>query len=175
MCVGVVISLFNHLHFGNTVDVFCEFIPRIVFIGSFFGYMVFVIIYKWCLDWAALGTHRAPSLIVTLINMVLGFGRVGSDNDQFDPDPPVPLFDSQSSVQKLLITLALCAVPVMLFPKPLVLWFLHWKKQRADAVSAYHALAAEPRQDGEVQQFVADEPPVEHEHVNLDCLNLFLI
>ena len=47
MTFGILLSLSNHLYFHDTVSVYLEFIPRMVFMLSTFGYMVFMILYKW--------------------------------------------------------------------------------------------------------------------------------
>lgn len=41
----------NALYFGNMIDFVYEFIPMVVFACSLFVYMVFLIFYKWSVDW----------------------------------------------------------------------------------------------------------------------------
>ena len=47
MIFGILLSLSNHLYFKDYLSVFFEFIPRMVFMLSTFGYMVFMILLKW--------------------------------------------------------------------------------------------------------------------------------
>ncbi|ETE73003.1 V-type proton ATPase subunit a isoform 4, partial [Ophiophagus hannah] len=48
MVFGVVLSLFNHIYFKQTTNIVLQFIPEMIFIISLFGYLVFMIIFKWC-------------------------------------------------------------------------------------------------------------------------------
>ena len=65
--------------------------PQLIFMVTFFGYMIFIIVYKWCLDWPVLMQQgRAPpSLINVLINIVLQPGS----------EPEDALFSGQGQVQ----------------------------------------------------------------------------
>lgn len=47
MTLGIFLSLVNGLHHHSLVDIVGEFIPQIIFFLSLFGYMVFLIFYKW--------------------------------------------------------------------------------------------------------------------------------
>ena len=40
-----------------------------------FGYMDFLIVFKWTIDWNVVGTQNAPSIITTMINMPLKLGK----------------------------------------------------------------------------------------------------
>ncbi len=48
----------------------------ICFSNSFFleSYMVFLIFYKWSVNWNVVGLDKAPSIIGQMMDMVLGFG-----------------------------------------------------------------------------------------------------
>nr|XP_054770392.1 V-type proton ATPase 116 kDa subunit a1-like [Lytechinus pictus] len=70
MLFGVCLSLLNHIHFKKTINIWCEFAPQLIFMVSIFGYLVFLIFYKW-LFFNVHNMHGAPSLILTLINMGL--------------------------------------------------------------------------------------------------------
>jgi len=59
------------------LDFFFEFLPQIIFMTATFGYMCFMICYKWLVDWQQRGTHMAPSIIGLLINMPLAGGSTG--------------------------------------------------------------------------------------------------
>eukprot|EP01135_Chromosphaera_perkinsii_P002178 Nk52_evm13s218 gene=Nk52_evmTU13s218 len=114
MTFGLFVSLSNHIFFGNTVSILCEFIPQLLFLLSIFGYLSFLIIYKWCSDlWES---NVFPSLLLTLINMFLSPGSV--EEDQI-------LIDHQATVQAALVGVALVCVPWMLLAKPIVLYLRH--------------------------------------------------
>jgi len=82
--------------------------------------VLFLIFLKWCTVWESTeeGIHGAPSLLNSLIDMFL---KILSD-----PDPQ--LFPLQKYVQWVLIFLAVVSVPIMLFPKPLLLRRDHKRK-----------------------------------------------
>ena len=58
MLLGVCLSLCNHLYFGDRVSALFEFIPRLLFLLCLFGYMDFMILYKWCVDWTEAGQNK---------------------------------------------------------------------------------------------------------------------
>jgi len=47
MIFGVLLKAANNIFYENYADFFLEFIPQIIFITFMFGYMNFVIVYKW--------------------------------------------------------------------------------------------------------------------------------
>ncbi|XP_008111886.1 V-type proton ATPase 116 kDa subunit a 2 isoform X2 [Anolis carolinensis] len=114
MTFGVVLGGFNHLHFRKTYNIYLVFIPQLLFMLCTFGYLVFMIIYKW-LAFSAENSRSAPSILIQFINMFL---FVGNGTDNF-------LFPGQVIVQRILIAVAIVSVPVLLFGKPLYLYWLH--------------------------------------------------
>ena len=96
----------------------CEFIPQMIFMNAIFGYLCILILIKWF-------TASYADLYNVLIRMFLGMGDVLPANQ---------LFAGQKGVQQLLLALAFISVPVMLFPKPLIL-----KKRWEAAQKAKHA------------------------------------
>jgi V-type H+-transporting ATPase subunit a len=128
MMIGLFLKGANAIHFhkgkpGVNLDLWCEAIPQVLFLGALFGYMDFLIIYKWSIPWGnecgrTIGctqqpckyTCQPPSLITTLIGMVLSPGSVTD-----------PMYEGQGTVQLLLVLFALCMVPIMLCIKPWVL------------------------------------------------------
>jgi vacuolar-type H+-ATPase subunit I/STV1 len=126
MVLGLCLSLVNHIHFGDTVSAIFEFVPRIVFMLSLFGYMDFMIVYKWCIDWTATGANP-PNLIQTMIAMFLSPGSVNGDEQ---------LYQHQGLVQGILVIAAVTSVPIMLCVKPC--WIRH-KHKRGEALLALHS------------------------------------
>jgi V-type H+-transporting ATPase subunit a len=85
MSFGIVLSLFNSRYFQKPLNIYCEFIPQLIFMLSIFGYLCFLIIYKWFQNFAGTG-RTAPGLLNTLIFMFLRMGKV---------DPKEQLFEGQ--------------------------------------------------------------------------------
>jgi V-type H+-transporting ATPase subunit a len=87
MGLGVVLKGFNTYYFRkkNPFDFFCEFIPQLLFLFGYFGYMVVMIFIKWGTDWTFV-ENQAPSIINLLINIFLNVGEIGD----------VPLYGSGS-------------------------------------------------------------------------------
>jgi V-type H+-transporting ATPase subunit a len=77
---------------------------------AFFGYMDWMIMYKWVTPVEG----SPPGLIDTMITMGLSGGGVRAE-----------LYDGQETVQKFLFKIGLFSVPLMLIPKPLILWAKH--------------------------------------------------
>lgn len=92
---------------------------QIIFMESLFGYLVFLIGYKWCLDWDDHSNGPAPKLIDTMIAIALSPGSV-----------EMPLYSTQATVQVALLLIAGCCVPVMLLGKPLVMLIRARKDKR---------------------------------------------
>ncbi|XP_038609414.1 V-type proton ATPase 116 kDa subunit a isoform X1 [Tachyglossus aculeatus] len=120
MVFGVILSLFNHIYFRKTANIILQFIPEIIFILSLFGYLVFMIIFKWC-RFDVHSSQHAPSILIHFINMFL-FNYNDSSN--------VPLYGPQREVQSFLVIMALISIPWMLLFKPFVLRAHHRKTQR---------------------------------------------
>ena len=78
MLFGVFLSLGNHKYFGESISIWAEFVPQVIFLLGMFGYLAFLMIIKW---WIYYATNEeanlpnsqgcAPSVLITFINMVL--------------------------------------------------------------------------------------------------------
>ncbi|XP_055064848.2 V-type proton ATPase 116 kDa subunit a 2 isoform X1 [Misgurnus anguillicaudatus] len=113
MTFGVVLSVFNHLHFRQKFKIYLLFLPELLFLLCLFGYLVFMIFYKW-LAFSVRDSQLAPSILIHFINMFL---MQGNDN--------LPLYPGQMGLQVFLVVVALLSVPVLLLGKPLYLYWLH--------------------------------------------------
>ena len=51
MLFGVCLKTSNAIYFRKPLDLVFECLPMIVFATCLFGYMVFLIFYKWSIDW----------------------------------------------------------------------------------------------------------------------------
>ncbi|KAH6814075.1 vacuolar proton ATPase A1 [Perilla frutescens var. frutescens] len=109
MNLGIVLSYFNALYFGNSLDIKYQFVPQMIFLNSLFGYLSLLIVTKWC-------TGSQADLYHVMIYMFLSpFEDLGENQ----------LFWGQNVFQVTLLFLAIIAVPWMLFPKPFILKRLH--------------------------------------------------
>jgi len=111
MSFGIILSLFNHVHFNDKLGVFFEFIPQLTFMLCTFGYMCCLIIIKWCTDWTRT-TQEPPNLIQTMIQMFLGLGKISEEKQ---------LYHGQSTVQGVLLAFAFISIPFMFCAKPCIL------------------------------------------------------
>ena len=109
MVVGIVFSCCNHVHFRQPLNILFDFVPQLLFMLATFGYMVFLIFFKWL---APSITPACPYIINTMINMFISFGKLPEAEQ---------LYPHQNAVQiTLVITAVVCAV-AMFFPKPIII------------------------------------------------------
>lgn len=122
MVTGVLLKWSNAVHEKNAVDFFCECIPMMVFMLCFFGWMDFMVLYKWVHP-----IDQPPSIINSLICMAMG------------QDDLLPLwtgsFSSVDLARKLMLATVI-SVPIMLIPKPAILW----ARNKSAAKSEHQAL-----------------------------------
>ena len=78
MLFGVFLSLGNHKYFNNTISIWAEFVPQVIFLCGMFGYLAFLMVIKWWIYYATNEPENlpnsqgcAPSVLITFINMVL--------------------------------------------------------------------------------------------------------
>lgn len=119
MIFGVILSLFNHIYFRRTLNIILQFIPEMIFMLSLFGYLVFMIIFKWC-RYDAHTSQKAPSILIHFIGMFLF---------DYDDSSNAPLYGHQQEVQTFFVIIALVSVPWMLLIKPFILRAKHQKSQ----------------------------------------------
>jgi len=119
MTYGLFLKFSNHINEGDFISVFFEFIPQLIFMLSFFGYMCFLIVYKWCIDWGTTSLPATPSLITVLIKMILSIGTINDETQVFDSA------DAQMLIQEILVICMGVSIPWMLVFKPLLLKSKH--------------------------------------------------
>eukprot|EP00928_Gymnodinium_smaydae_P035398 TRINITY_DN2491_c0_g1_i1.p1 TRINITY_DN2491_c0_g1~~TRINITY_DN2491_c0_g1_i1.p1 ORF type:complete len:829 (+),score=209.94 TRINITY_DN2491_c0_g1_i1:162-2648(+) len=102
MIVGLLLRFSNALYEKNMIDFWCECVPMMVFMLCFFGFMDYMIMYKWVTP-----MENAPSIINSLIAMGMW------------QDDPNPMFGI--GIVRVLMTLTMLTVPVMLLQKPFLL------------------------------------------------------
>merc|ERR1719262_1403634 len=127
MLVGVGLRFSNGFFYGIKTDVICECVPMLAFMICFFAYMDFMILYKWVTP-----METAPSIINSLICMAMG---------QKDT---APLWDGSIALEKNLMMITMLSVPIMLIPKPIILWIQSKGSKQDD----HHALEEEEEESG---------------------------
>ncbi|XP_075703063.1 V-type proton ATPase 116 kDa subunit a 1 isoform X4 [Rhinoderma darwinii] len=111
MVFGVTLSLLNHIYFKKSLNIYLGFIPEMIFMSSLFGYLVILIVFKWC-AYDASTSKIAPSLLIHFINMFLF--------NYTDQSLPM-LYSGQKGLQCFLVVCAILCVPWMLILKPFML------------------------------------------------------
>jgi V-type H+-transporting ATPase subunit a len=122
MLLGVGLKFANSVYFRNKTDFLFECIPQLAFMLALFAYMDWMIMYKWVTPMAA-----PPGLIDTMITLGLTGGDVRQE-----------LYAGQAAVQAVLFKIGIWSVPLMLIPKPLILWLQH-RFGRGSGYSSVHA------------------------------------
>ena len=126
MLLGIGIKGVNNLNSKKYNIFLFEFIPQFFFMFILFGYLIYMIFYKWGTDYDS-DTSKAPSLLTIMINMAVKFGSVEGN----------PLFDSifgfsQETFNVLILVICLLLVPIMLFVKPI---YFYLRKKSTKGIS----------------------------------------
>jgi len=111
MMLGLLLRFSNALYFRNYTDFVCECIPMMVFMLCFFGWMDYLILYKW-----VTALEQPPSIINSMIAMAMW---------QEDPNPMLG-----ESLPRLLMVITILSVPFILIPKPILVLRRHRAEQQ---------------------------------------------
>merc|ERR1719498_471724 len=115
MTMGVFLRFGNAIYFKSFIDFFCECCPMLVFMVCFFGWMDFMVVYKW-----VNAMDAPPGIINSLICMAMGPMGVGQ-TDEFPLWPGANGGMSSVDLSGILMNLAMLSVPWLLLPKPILL------------------------------------------------------
>jgi len=108
MSVGLMLRFANALYDSNMLDFVCECCPMMVFMLFFFGFMDYMILFKW-----VTAMDNPPSII----NSMIAMGMWQEDD--------AAMFGM--GIVRILMIFTMLTVPMMLLPKPIVLYMQHSK------------------------------------------------
>ncbi|XP_030370826.1 V-type proton ATPase 116 kDa subunit a [Scaptodrosophila lebanonensis] len=118
MVFGICLSVENFVYFKQKAYIFLQFVPQILFLLLMFGYMVFMMFYKWVVyspttDVQANSPGCAPSVLIMFIDMVL-----------FKSEVPLAgcdalMFPAQKELELVFFMVAIVCIPWILIGKPL--------------------------------------------------------
>lgn len=134
MFFGLTLRAANSVYFGNMAELALEVVPMFVLFITFLGYIAFLILYKWSINWYAPDSPGGPpNLIDLLIGILLKPGQVDE-----------PMFQGQAAVHSLILAIVFICIPLILLGKPMALWRWHSQQRGRPGGHAYGAAA--PRQ-----------------------------
>ncbi|XP_004520971.1 V-type proton ATPase 116 kDa subunit a [Ceratitis capitata] len=118
MVFGIFMSFINFVHFRKYSHIFLEFVPQLIFLLLLFGYLVFMMFFKWVkysgrATEDALKPGCAPSILILFINMML-FGHTEPKDGCEEY-----MFEGQRVLQIAFVVLAVLCIPWMLLGTPL--------------------------------------------------------
>lgn len=154
MILGVCVSVINYNHFRRRISILLEFLPQIIFLVLLFGYLVFMMFWKWVrFDPKSEQPYSpgcAPSVLVYFINMML-----------FGDNKPLPgcdeyMYSGQYLVQLVCVLVGVLCIPWMLIGKPIYISCTRKSHPQAVAEFNHEAGTSEKRQ----------EVPAENDHEN---------
>jgi V-type H+-transporting ATPase subunit a len=147
MIFGIILKGMNTIHFNNYVDFAFEFIPQIIFMTTFFGYMICMIFVKWTIDWSH-DPSKAPNIISLLMNIFLKGGSV-------DGKPLYMDSEFQETIHYWVLIICVICIPFLLIPKPFI---VHKQQQKhvdnPDAHDQHHSHHQESLPDLFVHQSI---------------------
>ncbi|XP_054084333.1 V-type proton ATPase 116 kDa subunit a 1 [Zeugodacus cucurbitae] len=118
MVFGVFMSLINFVHFKKYSHILFEFLPQLLFLLLLFGYLVFMMFYKW-VAYSGKATEQAltpgcaPSILILFINMMLfGYTEPKDGCKEY-------MYAGQEIIQIVLVVIAVLCIPWMLLGTPL--------------------------------------------------------
>jgi V-type H+-transporting ATPase subunit a len=114
MVFGMCLQLIKQVRRKDWIQLWLGWLPQMMYLCSFFVYMVAIVILKWNTDLEP--GKEGVNLIQTLINMILSPGNVADD---------VKLYSGQVAVQWVILIVFMSSIPLMLIVKPIVEMIVH--------------------------------------------------
>ncbi|KAL7727759.1 hypothetical protein ACLKA6_008091 [Drosophila palustris] len=131
MIFGVCLSVENFVYFKKYAYIFLQFVPQVLFLLLLFGYMVFMMFYKW-IQYSAHATDVAdspgcaPSVLIMFIDMILMKTEVPS------PGCMPSMFPVQRELETILFVVAIICIPWILLGMPL--WITCKRRYRKNKI-----------------------------------------
>ncbi|XP_068111650.1 V-type proton ATPase 116 kDa subunit a 3 [Hyperolius riggenbachi] len=141
MSFGVLLGIFNFIHFKQKYRILLVSIPELLFLLCLFGYLVFMVFYKW-FAWDVTEAQSAPSLLIHFIDMFLFTQNAGNRD----------LYHGQQIVQKVLVIIAVVCVPILLLGDPIYQYVQHRKSKNTRRPSRQGSI-----NDGESSGLLAED------------------
>ncbi|EHB12998.1 V-type proton ATPase 116 kDa subunit a isoform 2 [Heterocephalus glaber] len=110
MTFGVIMGIFNHLHFHKKFTIYLVFVPELLFMLCIFRYLIFMVIYKW-LACSAATSREVPSILVDFINIFL-----------FQASEAIGLYPGQPYIQRVLLAITHPLLEKVTLPAVAVPW-----------------------------------------------------
>lgn len=117
MFFGLALQLINHIKRRDITSLLVSFLPEVMYMVPFFGYLAFIIIKKWNTEFDGNSEERGVDLIQIMIGLVLNMGKT---------EDSLTLFSGQITAQTIILVLFLVSIPYFLFAKPAVEIFRKW-------------------------------------------------
>ena len=114
MVFGMILQLIKQVRRRAWIELFLGWVPQMMYLCSFFGYMVAIIILKWCTPHEE--GAEGVNLIQVLISMLLSPTSIADDQR---------LFSGQLLVQNVIALCFVLSIPLMLIVKPIVEMCVH--------------------------------------------------
>ncbi|KAL7716924.1 V-type proton ATPase subunit a [Entamoeba marina] len=114
MTFGIFLSLFNHIHFKKFDNIWFHWIPEMIFMICSFGYLTFLIIFKWAVP----VIDDCPMLTNVFLEMFQNFAMVTDENY---------IFYGQKVIEPILLLLVIFSIALMFIPKPII-DYIHLRK-----------------------------------------------
>ncbi|MES1913065.1 MAG: hypothetical protein MHM6MM_005295, partial [Cercozoa sp. M6MM] len=171
MLFGLFLSLSNYVANKDKVSILLQFIPELIFLVAFNGFLCFGIFYKWTQEHIG-GVRELPSLITVIVSVFLNMGTVDSDEVLADPNATklgnrlLKNHAAQESLHSIVLALMLIAIPWLLLGKPVFLW---WKNKRQNTGFRHSSLGVDEDSwdesaEGVGHLLVEQEHDADHEH-----------
>jgi V-type H+-transporting ATPase subunit a len=112
MVFGMFLQLIKQVRRRDWIQLWLGWVPQMMYLCSFFVYMVAIVILKWCQH----QTGDGVNLIQTLINILLSPGKIEDD---------ARMYDGQETVQWAVLIVFISSIPIMLIVKPIVEMIVH--------------------------------------------------
>ncbi|OHT02264.1 vacuolar proton translocating ATPase [Tritrichomonas foetus] len=116
MIFGMFLQLINHIHRRDKMEIILVWLPQMLYLVPFFGYLVVIIIVKWCTEFKSNPDYpldqqeNGVNLIQMMISMILSMGQ---------KDETLQLYKEQWPIQTVIVILFIASIPCLLFLKPI--------------------------------------------------------